>query len=246
MADENLAKDIANQLRRSILRGHLLPGQCIKERDNAAEMGVSRTPMREAIRILAQEGLINLRPARSPVVANPTVKEVTDAITVIVALEQLSGELAVQNATEADIAEIRHWHEVMATNYDSFDHVERFESDMEFHRAIARASHNAALAETHGAYLARMWRARFLSARTRRNRDRVIGEHGEILAGLEARDTARVAQAIRTHLGQLLTSILEAFEGRDADARPSEDPEITAPTAISGGGPDDQPHKETT
>ncbi|MEQ9673915.1 MAG: winged helix-turn-helix domain-containing protein, partial [Roseovarius indicus] len=69
MAEGILAEQIANQLRRDILRGKLAPGASIKERDNAAEMGVSRTPMREAIRILAQDGLVILRPARSPIVA---------------------------------------------------------------------------------------------------------------------------------------------------------------------------------
>ena len=223
MAEETLAEQIAQQLRRDILRGKLPPGASIKERDNAAELGVSRTPMREAIRILAQEGLVDLRPSRSPVVANPTLKEVEDAITVLVALEELSGRLAVQHASDAEIEEIARINDEMARGFDGMDHIDRFEVDMAFHRAIARASHNAALYDTHGAYLARMWRARFLSARTRRNRDRVITQHGDIVAALRAREGGRASAAIRTHLENLLADILAGV--RDADtARPAEEP----------------------
>jgi GntR family transcriptional regulator, rspAB operon transcriptional repressor len=221
--EPTLPEQLANQIRRDILRGKLKPGHPVKERDNASELGVSRTPMREALRILAKEGLIELRPARSPIVANPTLKQVTDCIQVLVSLEELSGRLALEHATPADIAEIRRWHERMSEIYDSADDVARFEVDMEFHRAIARASHNMALQETHNAYLARMWRARFLSARTRANRDRVLGQHGDILRGLETRDADLVGRSIRSHLDHLLASILAAF-ANDQDARPAEDP----------------------
>jgi len=223
VAEATLPESIADQMRRDILRGRLKPGQPVKERDTAAEMGVSRTPMREAIRILAQEGLIDLRPARSPIIANPTLKQVTDSIQVMVALEELSGRLAVDHATDADIDSIRKINTHMAETYDEGDYVHRFEVDMEFHRAIARASHNDALIGTHEAYLARMWRARFLSARTRENRDRVLTQHGNILRGLETRNADLVAQAIRAHLGHLMDSIVAAFEN-DADARPAQDP----------------------
>ncbi|MDN3722463.1 GntR family transcriptional regulator [Roseibium salinum] len=94
MSEPNLADEIAARLRRDILRGKLPPGSAIKERDNALELGVSRTPMREAIRILAKEGLVILRPSRSPVVARPSFKEISDQVAVLVALEKFSAELA--------------------------------------------------------------------------------------------------------------------------------------------------------
>lgn len=221
--DSTLAEQIAYQLRRDILRGRLSPGAQIKERDNAAELGVSRTPMREAIRILAKEGLVELRPARSPVVANPTLKEVEDAITVLVTLEELSGRLAVLHASDAEIAEIGAINRRMLSGFYSMDLIARFEVDMEFHLAIARASHNEALARTHSSYLERMWRARFLSARTRHNRDRVLTQHSAILAGLEARDAEGTVLAIRTHLENLLRDILDSFRDMQDEAHPAVD-----------------------
>ena len=179
--------------------------------------------MREAIRLLAKEGLVELRPARSPIVANPTLKEIEDAITVLVALEELSGRLAVVHASDAEIDGIAAVNARMEAGFDGMDLIDRFEVDMAFHIAIAQASHNVALAETHGAYLARMWRARFLSARTRRNRDRVLTQHGAIIAGLRARNADQTAGAIRGHLENLLMDIQASFHGQSADARPSED-----------------------
>jgi DNA-binding GntR family transcriptional regulator len=211
MADRNLPEHIANQLRRDILRGTLAPGATIKERDSAAGLAVSRTPMREAIRILANEGLVVLRPSRSPIVANPGLKEIADAIDVLRALELLSGELACRHATDDEIARIRAIHERMTEVYGKIDTLELFEIDMSFHLAIAAASHNAALAETHRAFLARLWRARYLSARRQSSRERVLRQHGAIVAGLEARDPARVQHEIQAHLEALLDNIRHLF-----------------------------------
>lgn len=211
MAEENRAEQIAQQLRREILRGTLAPGAPIKERDNAAEMGVSRTPMREAIRILAQEGLVVLRPSRSPIVADPTIKEVGDAIDVLSVLELLSVRLACEHATDEEIAAIRRIERQIAEGYDTLDDLDRFDLDMQFHIAIVRASHNETLAETHGAYLARLWRARYLSAIRKRSRDRVIEQHKAIVAGLEARDVDAAQASLREHLEHLLINVQDYF-----------------------------------
>lgn len=210
--DTNLPERVADRLRRDILRGRLAPGASIKERDNASEMGVSRTPMREAIRILAKEGLVILRPSRSPLVANPGLKEITDAVDVLRALELLSGQLACEQASDADIAGIRAIQQDMEERYDHLDTLDLFEIDMSFHLAIARASHNLSLAETHQAYLARLWRVRYISASRRRSRDRVLRQHGAIVAGLERRDPAAVKAEMASHLEHLVLNIRSRFE----------------------------------
>ncbi len=212
MADQVLAEQVAAQLRRDILRGKFAPGASIKERDNAAVLGVSRTPMREAIRILAKEGLLILRHSRSPIVAQPTFKEVSDAVEVLLSLEFLSAELACRNATDADIEEIHGIHDQIAEQYDHLDPLDLFEIDMAFHTAIARATHNDALLTTYRSYLERLWRARFLSAKQKRNRDRVVNQHSAILAALEARDAQKAKARIGEHLGNLAESIRPVIE----------------------------------
>jgi DNA-binding GntR family transcriptional regulator len=218
MADANMATEIADRLRRDILRGSLPPGSKVKERDNAAELGVSRTPMREAIRMLATEGLVVLRPSRSPRVASPSYQEVADQILVLKTLEELSAELACIRATAADLARVRELNRQMAALYEAEHSLDLFEVDMAFHAAIAEASHNEPLAETHRAFLARLWRVRYLAAHQRRNRDRAQAHHNAILAALEARDAVAVRAALDIHLGHLADDIRPILEGEQLAA----------------------------
>ena len=218
MTDQTLPAQIANQLRRDILRGVLRPGMSIKERDNADKMGVSRTPLREAIRILATEGLVELRPARSPIVAIPSIKQITDEVEVLLAVEKLSGELACARATQEEIDALAAILQVMSDTFDTVDPVEMFEIDMSFHTALARAAHNDALADIHGTYLARLWRSRFLAAIQRRNRERVVDHHGQIVAALRARDATAIRAAIGTHLDRLADDITRVVAQELAEA----------------------------
>ena len=99
----------------------------------------------------------------------------------------------------------------MAEEYDTLDDVERFELDMSFHRAITHAAHNEMLAETHSSYLARLWRARYLSAIKKRSRDRVLAQHKAIADGLERRDLKMARQHLDEHLAHLVTNVREYF-----------------------------------
>jgi DNA-binding GntR family transcriptional regulator len=212
-----LANRIAHELRRSILRGELVPGAPIKERDHAAAMGVSRTPMREAIRILAKERLVTLSPARSPVVSKPTAKELCDQAVVLVALEKLSGELACEHASQEDIDRIQEVARHMEDTFYTAERIDSFEIDMAFHTAIAEASRNAALAETHKALLARLWHARYLSSRMRANRERVITQHNSILSALQRRDKPALRAAFEAHLGNLPNDLENLMTAQSRD-----------------------------
>jgi DNA-binding GntR family transcriptional regulator len=209
--DRTIPAAIADQLRREILNGDLPPGTQIKERDNADRLGISRTPLREAVRILAKEGLVTLRPLRSPIVAAPGLDEVRDEIAVLRMLELMSGELACKNATEAEIARIRAQAEEVAAIYDSGDKVDVFGLDMAMHSAIVAGSHNAALARTHQDYLQRLWRIRFLSARQRHDTNRTLGDHAGIIEALSQRDAAGIRRHIDNHMTGMLGNIEAHF-----------------------------------
>lgn len=219
MPDETLPEQIATQLRRDILRGVLPPGTAVKERDHAAEMGVSRTPLREAIRMLAKEGLVQLRPARSPIVARPSFEDVAQNIEVMSALEVLSARLACARASDAQIDGIAALAEHMSQNYDSLDMMDVFEIDMRFHLAIAAAAGNPVLSDTHQALVARLWRARYLSASRKRSRDRVIRQHSQIVAALRGRDAEEVAAHVQAHLDHLLVNVADFFESEATQAK---------------------------
>jgi DNA-binding GntR family transcriptional regulator len=224
MTENTLAEQIADGLRRDILLGTLAPGALIKERDSSADLGVSRTPLREAIRILASEGLVVLRPSRSPVVANPSLQEITDDLVVMNTLEILGARLACTTATTEEITEISAQHELMLEISETADAVTYFEADMKFHRQITAASHNQSLIETHGAYMARLWRARFLAASLRRDRPRVLRQHSDIVAGLQSRDIVLVSAEIESHMRHLVRNITDIYVTLEAAAQEAVSP----------------------
>ncbi len=215
MSEQTLAEQIADSLRRDILVGTLQPGALIKERDNSVGRGVSRTPLREAIRILASEGLVVLRPSRSPVVADPTLKEITDDLIVMNTLESLGARLACINVTASEMAEIEALNEKMLEISDTADSVDYFEVDMRFHRLITAASHNTSLIDTHAAYMARLWRPRFLAASLRRDRPRVLQQHGAIVKGLRTRDVTLVSAEVESHMRHLVLNITDIYDSKE-------------------------------
>jgi DNA-binding GntR family transcriptional regulator len=218
---EGLAERIADQLRREILIGRFPPGSSIKERDNAARLGVSRTPMREATRILAKEGLVILRPARSPIVAEPGFNEISDAIDVLLALERLAVSQACERATDQGLSETSKIHEDLTANYHRLDELDLFEQDMAFHSKIVEITGNRSLFATYKIYRERLWRTRFLAARQDKNRQKMLQEHGDIVVALKNRDPDAAVAATTVHLGKLGFDIKPLFLKQDSAEVPS-------------------------
>jgi len=166
---------------------------------------------------LAAEGLVLLRPSRSPVVANPSIKEITDDLVVMNTLESLGARLACMNVTPDELQQIEEQHRLMLNLSETADAVTYFEADMKFHRYITAASHNHALIDTHAAYMARLWRPRFLAASLRRDRPRVLRQHGDIVRGLQMRDIALVSAEIESHMRHLVLNITDIYNQREND-----------------------------
>lgn len=207
---------IADRLRREILTGTIPPGSPIKERDHAERLGISRTPLREAVRILAQEGLVTLRPLRSPLVTDMTRAEALDEVAVLRLLELHGGELACAHATEAEIAAIAALARTVEANHAEGDPLEVFDIDMKMHRAIVAAGHNAALSRSHEEYLARLWRIRYLSARRRSDAPQVLADHRGMVAALRARDAGAMQRHMASHLDNLSRNVARHFDELDA------------------------------
>ena len=138
-------------------------------------------------------------------------------------MEKLAGQLARKNATEADIDHIVEIVEHMAKNFDESDPLDMFEFDMSFHTAIAAASGNKALAETHGTFQRQLWRVRYLAASQRSRRERVVGKYTRILEALCARDKITVRDAIINHLWHLAEDIKEVIEQETSETNISEE-----------------------
>ena len=197
---KSLASEAADNLREFIMLGKLAPGMPVRERDLAEAFGISRTPLKEALRILEGEGLIAYGPTRRPSVADPSLDEINDWMRVQGALEALAGELACAHASDADLAEIERINASIKEARNSEGKLEAFRRDMAFHEAIVAAANNAALAETNATYNARLWRVRFLSSQRDAGRDATRQEHLDIVQALKARDPVAARRALKLHL----------------------------------------------
>lgn len=207
---KSLAAEAADNLREFIMLGKLAPGMPVRERDLADAFGISRTPLKEALRILEAEGLIDYGPTRRPIVADPSLDQINDWLRVQGALEALAGELACRQATDRQLQEIATINASIEHARDTDGKVEAFRRDMAFHEAIVAASGNIALAETHAMYNARLWRVRFLSSQRGEGREVTRQEHLDIIDALTARDVTAARRALRQHLRTAETNIAAA------------------------------------
>lgn len=212
----SLAEEAATALREMILLEKLPAGTALPERDLSDGLGISRTPLREAIRILANEGLVEFSASRRPRVADPTLEEITDYLRVQGALEALSGELACAIASDNELEQIARMNAEMVERHGKDDPVTSFRRDMAFHRAIVAASHNAPLADTHATYNARLWRARFMSSQRKQSRESTWAEHQQIVDALVRRDGPAAAAALKNHLTTAVGNIKRAQQEREA------------------------------
>ena len=212
----NLSTEAADALRDLILLEKLAPGTPVPERDVAAGLGISRTPLKEALRILENEGLIEYGPTRRPRVANPSIEELSQYISVLGALEALAGETACKLATDEEIIAIGAINSRLLGLPRTVTDLEFFRLDMEFHGAIVTAARNAPLGQTHRQYNARLWRARFMSSRQSDRRANTLAEHCAIVEALSARDSRRTANALRNHLKSTIRNISRICESGES------------------------------
>lgn len=160
----------------------------------------SRSPVREAVRVLAGEGLVDLVPARGAVVHRLSDKDVADALEVMKALEALAGRLACAVATDAGIAAVVRLHEAMMDRYRARDRLAYFKLNQAIHTAIVGLSDNATLARTHDSIQAQMKHIRYIGNAARPKWAGAVAEHEEMIRALSARDGEALAQVLVLHL----------------------------------------------
>jgi|LakMenEpi03Aug12_release.lakeMendotaPanAssembly.Ray.scaffolds.fasta_scaffold291432_2 DNA-binding GntR family transcriptional regulator len=219
LADRRLLHEtVIDQLRDLIVQGELAPETKLNERVLAERLGTSRTPLREAIKFLASEGLVELLPNRGAVVAALKAEKMKEVFVVLGALEALAGELACRNATEDDIADIRALHFHMLAHHASGELAQYFKYNQQIHSRIMDCAGNATLAASYRSLNAHVKRARYLANLSRERWDKAVHEHGEILDALTRRDGARLQVLLRDHLANKLVLVMEALDKRKAEA----------------------------
>ncbi|WP_254799442.1 GntR family transcriptional regulator [Falsochrobactrum tianjinense] len=193
---------ILNRLRDLIITGELMPGSKINEAQICARLGVSRTPLREAIKFLASEGLVELVPRRGAVVKKFTAKETRDMLDVIKSLEQIAAEKACETASDAGIAHIRNLHDEMVAAYERGDRLTYYKLNQTIHVSIVALADNSALSDVHTVLQTRLKRIRFVGHEGPVKWAAAVSEHVEMIEALEARDAQRLKDVIGRHLTQ--------------------------------------------
>lgn len=212
-----------DRLRDMIVQGALAPGARLNERALCERLGMSRTPLREALKVLSAEGLVALQPNRGAVVTTLTEPMVREIFEVIGALEALAGTLACRNMTAEQLNEIRARHYQMLAHHARGELAPYFRCNQQIHLAIVEASGNATLAATYRSLNAHVRRARYMANLSRLRWDQAVAEHEDILEALASRDAARLPDLLRNHLGRKLTVVLAGLGALGDDTQETAD-----------------------
>lgn len=202
---------VLNQIRDMIIEGTLMPGTRINEGQVGASLGVSRTPLREAIKTLASEGLVEIVPAKGAVVRQFAESDIREILEVLKALEQTAARLACKSATDAAIKKIAQMHKRMLALYEAKNRLAYFKLNQSIHTAIVQASGNSVLAQTHDTLQARIKRIRFIGNETPDRWAAAVAEHEEMIEALIARDAERLAEVLGRHLDKTMDRVRDAI-----------------------------------
>ena len=198
--NRSLHDQVVSRVRDLIIEGILEPGSRIDEARLIDELGVSRTPFREALRTLAAEGLVIVRPSRGSQVRKLTREDVFSMLEVLSHLERLGGELACQRATDNEIAALVDLHERMLDFYQRRERLPYYKLNQEFHSRLAALSKNPTLIEMQANLQARLKRIRYMGNQTPDFWAAAVSEHEEMVVALKSRDGARLGAVMAGHL----------------------------------------------
>lgn len=201
-------------LRQAILKGDMEPGERLMEITLANKLGVSRTPIREAIRKLELEGLVNMVPRKGAVVASISEKDMRDVLEVRVTLEELAVKLAVQNMEEADIDQLKRAAKNFESAVISREIVEIVEADVVFHDVIYNRTNNNRLIQIINNLREQMYRYRLEYIKDARTHSILISEHQDIINALEKKNVEEAKTAVRQHIVNQEKGIVRAINDR--------------------------------
>ena len=209
---------VFNTLRQAILKGELKPGERLMEIQLANKLGVSRTPVREAIRKLELEGLVLMIPRQGAEVAEITRQDMEDVLEVRTALEELAVKDACDHITDAQLSELKKAsNEFKKALLEGKDLVTCADADMHFHDVILSATNNRRLIQMLNNLSEQMYRYRMEYLKDERTHKTLIEEHDAIRRALKKHDKVKAGAAIRVHIDNQKRSILESLTEKEED-----------------------------
>lgn len=228
-----LHDQVTQRLRTMLVEGRIAPGAKLNERELCEQLRVSRTPLREAIKLLAAEGLVDLLPNRGAVAVKLTEADIVHTFEVLASLEGLSGALAAQRATDAEIAEIQALHYEMLACFARRDLSGYYRLNARIHAAINEAARNPVLAQTYRSINARVQSMRFRTNLDGAKWQQAVQEHAQMVEALAARDAAALRAVLERHLVHKRDRVLQLMRSGELEAGISADPSDRS--ALPGG-----------
>lgn len=206
---------VFNTLRQAILKGELKPGERLMEIQLAKRLGVSRTPVREAIRKLELEGLVLMVPRKGAEVADITQQDLEDVLEVRAALEELAVKNACDNITEEQIQELKKAAADFKEALEGTDLIACAEADMRFHEIIYAATNNRRLIQILNNLKEQMYRYRMEYLKDKRTYKVLLEEHDTIRRALKKHDKVKAGNAIKSHIENQKKSILTSLSEKE-------------------------------
>jgi len=220
---QHLHDSVVEHLRHLIVEAILPAGVKLNERELCETLGISRTPLREAFKVLAAEGLIDIAPNRGASVATLSETEIWETFELMSALEALSGELACERITTIEIAEIKAQHYAMLSCKAQHDLSGYYRHNQEIHSRINAAARNNVLRQTYLGLNRRLQALRFKSNFQTNKWDRAAQDHEDMIKALEARDGKAMAAILRKHLLDKRDAVLGVLKDKAESAASATD-----------------------
>ena len=202
---------VFNTLRQAILRGELKPGERLMDIQLANKLGVSRTPIREALRKLELEGLVNMVPRKGAEVADITEKSLRDVLEVRKALEELSVQLACEKITEEEIEELKRVAERFKDTLDDQDVTKIAEADVAFHDVIYTATDNQKLILLLNNLREQMYRYRVEYLKKEEAYPQLIAEHEELIDNISKRNKEEATRIMCEHIDNQVATVINVI-----------------------------------
>ena len=197
---QNLHEATFQTLKSLLVEGKIVPGSKLNERELAERLNVSRTPIREAIRRLAADGLVELIANRGAIAVQLSIDDVIHTFDVIAELEGYSGELAAKNISDSTLSELEALQYEMMASYARRDLSSYYKLNLRIHRLIHNAANNPVLATLFSQVNSRIEALRFRSNQDGVKWEKAVEEHQEMLDALKARDSARMRKVMIAHV----------------------------------------------
>ena len=211
-----LHAQVAHRLRQMLVENRIAPGRKLNERELSEVLKVSRTPLREAIKMLAAEGLVELLPNRGAIAVALDEDDVVNTFEVMAGLEAQSGELAAMRITDAELVEIKAMQFEMLAAYTRRDLPGYYRLNAAIHDAVNAAAKNPVLTATYRQVNARLQALRFRSNQDEDKWQHAVEEHKQMVAALEARDPVAMRRLMATHLAHKLGTVILQLRAADA------------------------------